>query len=93
MEHEWISIMLNGRRQEKKNIYWPYDYIRKCKLIFSDMKEISDLPRGEMQGLVGRKDSEGPWGTFCGWWKCLLSDCGDGFMGIYRCQNLWNCTL
>lgn len=74
MQHEWISIMLNVRREEKKNIYYMILWLHlEIQINVQLQKGDYWLPGGGVQGGVGRKGNKGSWGTFfSGWWKYTL---------------------
>lgn len=69
---------------------------RKCGLIYSDRKQVSGYLRmglGGVQGGNGGKDFKKAWETFgCDGYGYYI-DCGDGFMGVFKCQNVSNCIL
>lgn len=76
-----------------------YDYMipfientRKCKLIYSDRREITGgSGAGRAEGIE-RKDYKGVQGTFGGDRYVHYLCHGDNFLSLYVNQNLSNCT-
>ena len=71
---------------------------RQCKQMYGDRKQVSGAWRWSRarkvgQGEAGGRGHKGAPGYFRGIGYVYYLDCGDGFMGIYRCQNLPDCVL
>lgn len=83
--------MLNERSQVQKNAI-PFVFLKILMQIYPEWQKTDPwLPRDK--GVGEKRDYQGTRGDFWGVRYVHYLDYGDGFSGVYTCQNSSNCIL
>lgn len=92
--HEWVSVMPRERNQTKmKHAVWCHLYKGLEDANESTVMESRLVVTRVWGRIAGGKDYKEQKKTFGGCSHIHDLDCGDGFTGVYLCQNLSNYTL